>query len=81
MEELPENDLQRLQRANDLLLESHAGVLLILNSEGNIDSLVTRTDIEKSEAYPDSIKDSSKSLLVGAAVKTELGRPGKEPQS
>lgn len=73
MEELPEDDFQRLQRANDLLLESHAGVLLIVKSDCNIDSLVTRTDIEKSEAYPDSIKDSSKSLLVGAAVKTELG--------
>jgi len=67
---LPEEDTARLSRANDLLLESHAGVLLIVNGSGQIESLVTRTDIEKNEAFPDSLKDRHKSLVVGAAVTT-----------
>ena len=72
VDELPHEDPQRLEKANDLLLESHAGVLLIVTRDGAIDSLVTRTDIEKSEAFPDSIKDKTKSLVVGAAVSTNL---------
>jgi IMP dehydrogenase len=71
--DLPEEESARLSRANDLLLESHAGVLLIVNGQGEIDSIVTRTDIEKNEAFPDSIKDRNKSLVVGAAVSTDLG--------
>jgi IMP dehydrogenase len=70
LSDLPADDAARLAKANDLLLESHAGVLLIVNDRGEIDSLVTRTDIEKSEAFPDSIKDRHDSLLVGAAVPT-----------
>jgi IMP dehydrogenase len=72
VDELPHADPERLQKANDLLLESHAGVLLIVTREGAIDSMVTRTDIEKSEAYPDSIKDRNQSLVVGAAVTTQM---------
>ncbi len=74
--DLPAEDASRLQKANDILLESHAGVLLIVDGNGELDSLVTRTDIEKSEAYPDSIKDRNNSLVVGAAVKTDLGETG-----
>ena len=73
LRELPADDAARLAKANDLLLESHAGVLLIVTESGELDSLVTRTDIEKSEAFPDSIKDRNDSLVVGAAVPT---RPG-----
>jgi len=72
IDELPEEDTARLSRANDLLLESHAGVLLIVNGSGAIESLVTRKDIEKNEAFPDSIKDRHKSLVVGAALTTKL---------
>jgi IMP dehydrogenase len=72
IDSLPEEDTARLSKANDLLLESHAGVLLIVNGSGGIESLVTRTDIEKNEAFPDSIKDRQKSLLAGAAVTTKL---------
>ncbi len=71
--DLPAEDSARLQKANDILLDSHAGVLLIVDDSTEIDSLVTRTDIEKSEAYPDSIKDRNNSLIVGAAVQTNLG--------
>jgi len=73
IDELPDEDEARLSRANDLLLDSHAGVLLIVNGSGEIESLVTRTDLEKNEAFPDSIKDRHKSLIVGAAVTTNLG--------
>ncbi len=72
LDDLPVEESARLQKANDILLESHAGVLLIVNQRGEIDSLVTRTDIEKSEAYPYSIKDRNNSLVVGGAVKTNL---------
>jgi IMP dehydrogenase len=71
-DELPREEDARLEKANDILLESHAGVLLIIRRSGEFDSLVTRTDIEKSEAHPDSIKDKNRSLIVGAAVKTDL---------
>ena len=70
--ELPREDTTRLRQANNILLESHAGVLLVVDSRGRIDSLVTRSDIEKNESFPDSIKDSHKRLIVGAAVKTQL---------
>ena len=73
LRDLPGDDTARLAKANDLLLESHAGILLIVNDKGEIDSLVTRTDIEKSEAFPDSIKDRRNSLIVGAAMPTNLG--------
>jgi IMP dehydrogenase len=72
LDELPDDDAARLEKANDILLESHAGVLLIVRRSGEFDSLVTRTDIEKREAFPDSIKDKRRSLIVGAAVKTQL---------
>jgi IMP dehydrogenase len=72
VDELPHEDPERLQKANDVLLESHAGVLLIVTRDGAIDSMVTRTDIEKGEAFPDSIKDKSQSLVVGAAVTTNM---------
>jgi IMP dehydrogenase len=71
-EKLPREDAARLSMANDLLLESHSGVLLIVDEKGEIYSLVTRTDLEKNEAYPDSLKDRRKSLAVGAAVTTTL---------
>jgi IMP dehydrogenase len=72
LRDLPTDETARLQMANDLLLESHAGVLLIIDEKGRLDALVTRTDIEKSEAFPDSITDRNGSLVVGAAVPTNL---------
>jgi len=70
---LPTDDTKRLQRANEILLDGHQGVLLIVDEKRMFHSLVTRTDIEKNEAHPDSIKDLYKRLVVGAAVKTNIG--------
>jgi len=69
---LPSDEGARLDKANEILLEGHQGVLLIIEEDGSFHSLVTRTDIEKNEAHPDSIKDRNKSLIVGAAVKTDI---------
>lgn len=59
-----------LEEANNLLLEEKAARLLVVNnkSENRLESLVTKTDIEKNEQFPLAVKDKDKRLKVGAAV-------------
>lgn len=59
-----------LQEANDLLRRSKKGKLPIINGEGRLVSLVSRRDLLKNRDYPQSAKDESKNLRVGAAVST-----------
>jgi len=59
-----------LSAANALLLNSHKGVLPIVDVEGHLMYLVTRTDIEKHESYPYSCVDKNKQLRVFAATGT-----------
>lgn len=59
-----------LSAANALLLNSHKGVLPIVDGEGHLMYLVTRTDIEKHESYPYSCVDKNKQLRVFAATGT-----------
>ncbi len=60
-----------MDRANQLLLESHRPVLLLTDDDGHLEYLVTRSDLEKRETFPRAATDPrTQSLLVGAAVET-----------
>lgn len=59
-----------LKKANEYLLESHSAVLPIVDRDGCLRYLITRSDLEKNQNYPLAAVDGSKGLLVGAAVET-----------
>ena len=67
---LPHDYEQKAKAANDILLESHNGWLLIVNDEGRLCSLVTRTDIERNETFPNASRDKEGRLKVLGAVGT-----------
>ncbi len=56
--------------ANKLLKEKKKGYLPIVDSNGNLCGLTTRTDLQKNSAFPESSKDAFGKLLVGAAIRS-----------
>lgn len=72
-DELVEQDELSIKKANLILLEKRGVALPIIDDHGRLEYLVTRSDIEKSEAYPCASLDTQKRLLVGAAVDTQPG--------
>lgn len=59
-----------LNRANEKLLDSHSAALPIVDSEGNLLLLITRSDLDKHQNYPNAAQDEAGRLLVGAAIET-----------
>lgn len=59
-----------LAGANAILKESKKGKLPVVDAEGRLVSLISRTDIRKARDHPLSTVGADKSLLCGAAVGT-----------
>ena len=57
-----------LEEAKSILSEHRIEKLPLVDGDGNLKGLITIKDIEKSTKYPNSAKDGSGRLLVGAAV-------------
>ena len=53
-----------------LMHENRIEKVLVIDKSGTLSGLVTMKDIEKSAEHPDATKDSSGSLMVGAALGT-----------
>mmetsp|Transcript_17299 Transcript_17299/g.29267 ORF Transcript_17299/g.29267 Transcript_17299/m.29267 type:complete len:561 (-) Transcript_17299:256-1938(-) len=57
-----------IEAANEILKESKKGYLPVVDDNGNLKALSTRTDLQKNKHNPMASKDKDGKLLVGAAI-------------
>ena len=65
-----ENGVFDLYHANEKLLEAHCAALPIIDKNGCLLYLITRSDVDKHQNFPNAALDPHNSLLVGAAIET-----------
>jgi len=70
IDEISENGIVDIKQANTRLVDSHSTALPVTDREGHLLYFLTRSDLEKHMSCPHATSDSSKRLLVGAAVET-----------
>ncbi len=63
-------DKINFEEAVDIIWQKHLQALPVVDGNGNLEYLVTRSDIEKGEKYPLSTKDKNNRLQVLFAVNT-----------
>lgn len=68
--ELGNDGDDRLWKAYRVLLQSHRGIMPIVDGDGNLYSLVSRTDVDHRLKYPDATRDEKGRLMVFAAIGT-----------
>ncbi len=59
-----------LSEANQILRKKKIGKLPIIDNQGRLRSLLSRSDLKKNRDFPFSTKDANKQLRVGAAIST-----------
>ncbi len=59
-----------LHEANDIIWENKISCLPVLDTHGNLDSLVFRKDYESDKENPYSLLDDNKRFIVGAGINT-----------
>ncbi|GFE53895.1 inosine-5 -monophosphate [Babesia ovis] len=62
-----------LQEAHKILYESKKGILPIVDDNGELVSIVTRSDVNKNRKFPNALHNDNMQLRVGAAVSTQPG--------
>jgi IMP dehydrogenase len=58
-----------IEEANEILKVSKKGYLPLIDENGNLKALTTRSDLKKNKAHPMASKDVNGKLLVGAAIR------------
>ena len=64
------NEKTTLKKANDIIWEHKLNCLPIVDSKGNLVSLVFRKDYDSHKSLPDELLDEHKRYIVGAGINT-----------